>query len=175
MSQERHSRRGRRTANHDMADARREGAGFSQLTQAAAEAAAAATTGPLPIVTAPSEPILSGTSRQAHFHRKPRTGWLASLMEHRGRFASFSVIGGGVFLLGLAMQVVLVRDAHLNAIAAFFLQGFVSVQVSFLLNHFWTGGPSGFRSGKRAGNSMSPKCSPRSQTSPCMRAWCEPG
>ena len=59
-------------------------------------------------------------------------------MEHRGRFASFSVIGGGVFLLGLAMQVVLVRDAHLNAIAAFFLQGFVSVQVSFLLNHFWT-------------------------------------
>ena len=71
-------------------------------------------------------------------HRKPRTGWLASLMEHRGRFASFSVIGGGVFLLGLAMQVVLVRDAHLDAIAAFFLQGFVSVQVSFLLNHFWT-------------------------------------
>lgn len=138
MSQERHYRRGRQTANHDMADARREGAGFSQLTQVAAEAATAATTGPLPIVTAPSEPILSGTSRQAHFHRKPRTGWLASLMEHRGRFASFSVIGGGVFLLGLAMQVVLVRRAHVDAVAAFFLQGFVSVQVSFLLNHFWT-------------------------------------
>ena len=87
MSEERYSRPGRRTAHHDIADARREGAGFSQLTQVAAEAAAAATTGPLPIVTPPTEPILSGTSRQAHFHRKPTTGWLASLIEHRGRFA----------------------------------------------------------------------------------------
>jgi putative flippase GtrA/GT2 family glycosyltransferase len=138
VSQERHSRRGPRTANHDIANIPREGTSFSHLTQVAAEAAAAATTGPLPIVTAPSEPILSGTSRQAHLHRKPRSGWLAFLMEHRGRFASFSVIGGGVFLLGLAMQVALVRDVHLDAIAAFFLQGFVSVQVSFLLNHFWT-------------------------------------
>ncbi len=116
----------------------RQHAGLSHLTHVAAEAAAAATTGPLPIVTAPSESILPGTSWRPHSHRGPRTGWLASLMEHRGRFASFSVIGGGVFLLGLAMQVALVRDAHLGAVAAFFAAGFVSVQVSFLLNHFWT-------------------------------------
>jgi len=57
---------------------------------------------------------------------------------HKARFASFSVIGAAVFVMGLVMQMVLVRYVHLSPIPAFVIQGVVSVQISFLANRNWT-------------------------------------
>jgi putative flippase GtrA len=62
----------------------------------------------------------------------------ALVAEHGIRFASFSVVGGSVFLLGLALQAFLVQICRLGSDASYLVQGFVSVQVSFLLNYFWT-------------------------------------
>jgi putative flippase GtrA len=60
------------------------------------------------------------------------------LGEHGARFASFSVVGVFVFVLGLALQALLVQVYGMGSIASFLVQGFVSVQVSFLLNYYWT-------------------------------------
>ena len=62
-----------------------------------------------------------GDSRRSH--RKQRRGWLAVLMEHRTRFATFCVIGAAIFLIGLAMQAVLTGWLHMNADLSFVLQG----------------------------------------------------
>jgi len=66
--------------------------------------------------------------------------------RHRGnparsgaeRFVTFGVIGASVFLLGLGMQIALVRWWHFDALWSYIVQGAISVQVSFLLNRFWT-------------------------------------
>jgi putative flippase GtrA len=60
------------------------------------------------------------------------------LAEHGVRFASFSVIGGFVFVLGLGLQAFLVQACGQGSIVSYLIQGFVSVQVSFLLNYYWT-------------------------------------
>jgi putative flippase GtrA len=60
------------------------------------------------------------------------------LGEHGVRFASFSVIGVFVFVLGLGLQAFLVQACGMGSIASFLVQGFVSVQVSFVLNYYWT-------------------------------------
>lgn len=59
-------------------------------------------------------------------------------MEHRTRFAAFSVIGAAIFLLGLAMQAALTGWWRMNADLSFVLQGLVSVQASFVANYYWT-------------------------------------
>jgi putative flippase GtrA len=59
-------------------------------------------------------------------------------MEHRTRFATFSVIGAAIFVMGLAMQAVLTGRWHMNADLSFVLQGIVSVQASFAANYYWT-------------------------------------
>lgn len=73
-----------------------------------------------------------------HSHRKQRQGWLSVLMEHRTRFATFSVIGAAIFVMGLAMQAALTGEWHMNADLSFVLQGIVSVQASFIANYYWT-------------------------------------
>ena len=62
----------------------------------------------------------------------------AARPSEAARFVSFGIIGGFVFLLGLAVQIVLVRRWHFDAISSYIIQGFISVQASFLLNRFWT-------------------------------------
>jgi putative flippase GtrA len=59
-------------------------------------------------------------------------------MEHRTRFATFSVIGAAIFVIGLAMQAALTGWWHMNADLSFVLQGIVSVQASFVANYYWT-------------------------------------
>ena len=73
-----------------------------------------------------------------HGHRKPQTGVTATLMEHRTRFAAFSVIGAAIFVMGIAMQAWLTGWLHINADLSFLLQGVVLVQASFVANYYWT-------------------------------------
>lgn len=60
------------------------------------------------------------------------------LSKHGARFVSFSAVGGFVFVLGLAIQALLVQAWHVGSDASYLVQGFISVQVSFLLNYYWT-------------------------------------
>jgi len=60
------------------------------------------------------------------------------LARHGARFASFSLVGGFVFVLGLAIQAFLVQVWRAGSDASYLVQGFISIQVSFLLNYFWT-------------------------------------
>ena len=110
----------------------RERAGLSHLAQLAAEA----TTGSLPIVTAPTGPVTG--PQAAHSHRKLSTGVISTLMEHRTRFAAFSVVGAAIFVLGIALQALLTGWLHMNADLSFLLQGVVSVEASFIANYYWT-------------------------------------
>ncbi len=59
-------------------------------------------------------------------------------MEHRTRFAAFSVIGAAIFVMGIAIQAWLTGRLHMNAYLSFLLQGIVSVQASFVANYYWT-------------------------------------
>jgi putative flippase GtrA/glycosyltransferase involved in cell wall biosynthesis len=60
------------------------------------------------------------------------------MRQHGFRFMSFSVIGGSVFLAGLALQFALVRQLRMNVIAAYAIQSVVSIEASFLLNRWLT-------------------------------------
>lgn len=60
------------------------------------------------------------------------------LGKHGARFASFSLVGGFVFVLGLAIQAILVQVWRVGSDASYLVQGFISIQVSFLLNYYWT-------------------------------------
>ena len=60
------------------------------------------------------------------------------LGEHGLRFVSFGAVGGFVFLLGLGLQVFLVQVWGFGSDVSYVVQGIVSVQVSFLLNYYWT-------------------------------------
>ena len=115
----------------------RQHAGISALMALAGSAAA---TSPLPPirmpatsrpVTAPEPPRISGR------HRHGAVGG-AGTERHLFRFLIFGAIGGGVFLTGLIMQMALVRNLHMNAVAAYVAQGVASIQASFLLNRYLT-------------------------------------
>ena len=56
------------------------------------------------------------------------------LQAHKRRLISFGVIGGGVFLLGVGLLYVFVSLWHMTSGWAFFVQGIISVLVSYLLN-----------------------------------------
>jgi putative flippase GtrA len=75
-------------------------------------------------------------------HRAPRGGpssrIRALVAEHGTRFASFSAIGGFVFLLGLGFQALLVQMCHVGSLPSYLAQGFLSIEVSFLLSYYWT-------------------------------------
>lgn len=57
---------------------------------------------------------------------------------HGRRFVTFALIGGAVFVMGLATQAVLTGKWHMAADASYFTQGVVSIEVSFLLNRWLT-------------------------------------
>jgi putative flippase GtrA len=71
-------------------------------------------------------------------HRRTSPPGSPGIAEGMARFTSFGVIGALVFALGLGLQVLLVRRWHFDALASYVVQGIVSVQISFLLNRFWT-------------------------------------
>jgi putative flippase GtrA len=120
-------------------------------TRVAAIAPASAVTSSRPMPSA--EPV-EGTplSRVPRSRRAERAGSQSHKGQHRReipearlklfvpntRFIAFGAVGGGVFVMGLGFQVLLVRGLHFSALASYVVQGFVSVQVSFLLNRIWT-------------------------------------
>jgi putative flippase GtrA len=70
-------------------------------------------------------------------HRKSN---LVSRMvsQHSKRLTSFSLIGFGVFALGVGFQAVLVREAHMPKEAAYITQLLLSIQLNFWANYRWT-------------------------------------
>jgi putative flippase GtrA len=60
------------------------------------------------------------------------------MTRHRLRFSVFALIGGGVFVAGMALQVLLVRYAGLGADTAYAAQAFFSIELSYLLNRYLT-------------------------------------
>jgi len=63
-----------------------------------------------------------------------------TIRAHAGRFVVFGAIGLSVFLLGIGLQFLMVRGLGMGTVLSFFLQGVISVQVSFVLNYYWTWG-----------------------------------
>jgi len=57
---------------------------------------------------------------------------------HRMRFAAFGIIGGFVFWVGIGLQALLTGEWRVGATASFVIQGVVSVQLSYVLNRYWT-------------------------------------
>jgi putative flippase GtrA len=72
-------------------------------------------------------------------HRKPQLVRTIS-SEHGKRLASFSLIGFGVFTVGLVAQVFLVQVVGVPKVEAYIVQLVLSVQVNFLANYHWTWG-----------------------------------
>lgn len=58
--------------------------------------------------------------------------------EHGVRFARFGLIGGGVFIAGLALQTGLTSGLHIPAFLSYLIQTVLSLEVSFLLNRLFT-------------------------------------
>ena len=50
------------------------------------------------------------------------------LRRHGARFASFSVIGGGIFIAGLLIQAVLTSGLHVPSFISYIFQAVVSVE-----------------------------------------------
>jgi putative flippase GtrA len=70
-------------------------------------------------------------------HRKPSL--ISHLVsEHARRLTSFSLIGFGVFVLGICFQALLVRVMYVPAVSAYVIQVVVSVQANFVANVRWT-------------------------------------
>jgi len=75
------------------------------------------------------------TPRKPGAHRRPAG---SRARGGSARFVTFGVIGATVFLLGLGVQIALVRWWHFDALWSYIVQGIISVEVSFLLNRYWT-------------------------------------
>ena len=81
----------------------------------------------------------NGRTARRGRHRKPRL--LRKIgSEHGKRLASFSLIGFGLFAVGIAAQAFLVQVIGVPKVQAFIIQLALSVQVNFLANYRWTWG-----------------------------------
>jgi putative flippase GtrA/glycosyltransferase involved in cell wall biosynthesis len=60
------------------------------------------------------------------------------LRRHGNRFASFSAIGGGIFVAGLVIQAVLTSGLHVSSLVSYVVQAVVSVEASYFLNRWVT-------------------------------------
>lgn len=60
------------------------------------------------------------------------------LQRHAAKFVSFGAIGGGIFVVGLALQAALTSGAHMPSFISYLIQTFLSVEASFLLNRWIT-------------------------------------
>ena len=59
--------------------------------------------------------------------------------RHGGELATFSVIGAEIFVFGLALQAVLVREAGIAPVAAYVVQTAICIQVGYILSRYLTG------------------------------------
>jgi putative flippase GtrA/GT2 family glycosyltransferase len=57
---------------------------------------------------------------------------------HRARVAVFCAIGAFLFWFGIGLQMLLTGCWHVSAVISFVVQGVGSVELSFLLNRYWT-------------------------------------
>ena len=71
-----------------------------------------------------------GGERVAGRHHASQSRGDELLRRHGNRFASFSAIGGGIFVAGLLIQAVLTSGLHVSSIASYLLQAVVSVEAS---------------------------------------------
>jgi putative flippase GtrA/glycosyltransferase involved in cell wall biosynthesis len=99
-----------------------------ELEQLAAEQDSGAPTGRVH----PPEPGSNGR------HRGPESTSDRLLRRHGARFASFSVIGGGIFIAGLLIQAVLTSGLHVPSFISYIFQAVVSVEASYFLNRWFT-------------------------------------
>jgi putative flippase GtrA len=67
-----------------------------------------------------------------------RHGRADGVTRHGFRFSLFALIGGGVFIAGLGLQVLLVRYAHFGPDPAYAVQAIFSIELSYLLNRHLT-------------------------------------
>jgi 4-amino-4-deoxy-L-arabinose transferase-like glycosyltransferase/glycosyltransferase involved in cell wall biosynthesis/putative flippase GtrA len=82
-------------------------------------------------------PVLSEERDAGPGHGSPSPGG-GVLRRHGARFTSFSLIGGGIFVLGLLIQAVLTGGLHIPSFESYLVQAVVSVESSFLLNRWFT-------------------------------------
>lgn len=73
----------------------------------------------------------TGEARNDHTSRSRRD---EILRQHGARFASFSVIGGGIFVAGLVLQAALTSGLHMASLISYIIQGIASVEASYVLN-----------------------------------------
>lgn len=83
-----------------------------------------------PVDYAPQERAESGPVAETRLGALVRGHWV--------RFTSFSLIGGVIFVAGLALQAALTGGMHMHAFLSYLIQAVVSVEASFLLNRWLT-------------------------------------
>jgi putative flippase GtrA/glycosyltransferase involved in cell wall biosynthesis len=79
-----------------------------------------------------------GGERMAGRHHASQSRGDELLRRHGNRFASFSAIGGGIFVAGLLIQLVLTSGFHVPSLASYLVQAVVSVEASYFLNRWVT-------------------------------------
>lgn len=91
-------------------------------------------------------PLSREPAPESHRKTKEPGGILRILRKHLKRLTSFSLIGGGVFFVSLIFQIALVRYCGLGPSSAYVVQGFFSIELSYLLNRYltWRNQESGF-------------------------------
>ena len=88
--------------------------------------------------TPPAGTAASKSERAAGRHHASQSRGDELLRQHGNRFASFSVIGGGIFVAGLLIQAVLTSGFHVPSLASYLVQAIVSVESSYFLNRWVT-------------------------------------
>ena len=86
----------------------------------------------------PPEVLRSGqhVPRQGAPDAAPRLA--RRVWDHRFRLVLFAVNGMNVFAVGLLIQVLLVRYAHMGHVSSYIVQTAISVQLNFLLSRYLT-------------------------------------
>jgi glycosyltransferase involved in cell wall biosynthesis/putative flippase GtrA len=91
---------------------------------------------------APREDAVPGMPAAHQWRQGPRrfspSGPNNLIARHRTRFVTFSVIGALIFVLGLALQALLVQLWHANSVTSYAAVGVGSIQASFVLNRWLT-------------------------------------
>ena len=88
--------------------------------------------------TASGRTAASTSERAAGRHHASQSRGDDLLRQHGSRFASFSVIGGGIFVAGLLIQAVLTSGFHVPSLTSYLVQAIVSVEASYFLNRWVT-------------------------------------
>jgi putative flippase GtrA/glycosyltransferase involved in cell wall biosynthesis len=85
----------------------------------------------------PRKPSGIGDRVAGRHHASPAKGD-DILRQHGGKFASFSAIGGGIFVAGLLIQAALTTGLHVNSLLSYVAQAVISVEASYFLNRWLT-------------------------------------